>query len=93
MSKVVLGVMILALWCEGVVTATAKPMAVDPLFVARQILQSSKKMSPVKRSTRLALDAQCSGQTQPIIACSCNATDDAGNCVSQSCDILCPGID
>lgn len=72
--------------------ATAAQPPADPLRAATELLQSSKKMSQIRR-TRYADSNQCSGQSKPVVACSCEATDSAGNCTHEVCDTVCPGQD
>lgn len=72
--------------------ATAAQPPADPLRAAAQILHSSKMVSQIKR-TRYADSSQCSGQSKPVVACSCEATDAAGNCTHEVCDTVCPGQD
>ena len=85
-------VAVLAACAVASVAIAGQPPA-DPLRGARLLLQSSKMMSPARPRSRVAEDAQCSGQTKPIIACSCEATDSYGVCLQESCATVCEGQD
>ena len=91
-ARRLLGLAALAATCVAFTSASAAPAPADPLHSARLLLQSAKMMSPVKR-TQVASSNQCSGQTKPVVACSCEATDSNGNCTHEVCDTICPGND
>ena len=93
MSKRLLALTALAATCAMIAGATAAQAPADPLRSASQLLHASRMMSPAKPRTRVAQDAQCSGQTKPVVACACEATDSNGTCTHEVCDTICPGND
>ena len=93
MPRMLLPLTVLPTLSQMAAPAFAGRAAYDPLAAAVQLRQAAKPMSAVRQPQRVAEDAQCTGQSKPIIACSCEATDYDGKCLQEVCETVCDGKD